>query len=178
MPILIGQGGLLLIGSDFYNPSIMYMGGACETWKWAILDVRNIIARPSAKYACSWSNNTNSWKFAITTLKAHARYFGGSLSKICHFVSGPHAWSSVFLSDLSHFALILIGFIYTTHNFATFSCFVKVNANLLLDGSSTHIYSIGFDNLAAKTTFHLTSSFLPDMLQRIWQFFFLHKDFK
>jgi hypothetical protein len=35
MPKLIRQGGLLLIGSDFYNPSIMYMGGACETWKWA-----------------------------------------------------------------------------------------------------------------------------------------------
>jgi hypothetical protein len=63
----------------------MYMGGACETWKWAILDVRNIIARPSAKYGCSWSNNTNSWKFAITTLNVHAWYFPGITIKNLSF---------------------------------------------------------------------------------------------
>jgi hypothetical protein len=62
------------MGSDFDNPtSIMLHGWGLWNMKMGkILDVRNIIAGPSASYGCSSSNNTNSWKFAITTLKAHA----------------------------------------------------------------------------------------------------------
>jgi hypothetical protein len=122
----------------------MYMGRACETWKWAkswmweIILLQGHVPRMGVADPTTQTHENSQ----STTLKVHAWYF-----------SRYHCQNFVILSVLSMHEVqcfyqtfltlgfnTLIGFSYTTDNFATFCCFVKVNANLLLDGLYIHTY--------------------------------------